>query len=153
MNWRATSAGLTAAACLVLATPARADDCPGGGDPCPYSSVRVVGEDGHGVFRLAQALALSPDGGRGYVGDSASYRIQVFPRDGLFIRQFGRYGSGAGEIQTVGGIATDAQGRVAVLDSANDRVEIFAPDGAYLGAWGTTGTGLGQFDLGTNGGI
>jgi sugar lactone lactonase YvrE len=115
--------------------------------------VRVVGEDGQGVFRLAQALALSPDGGRVYVGDSGSYRIQVFTRDGLFLRQFGRYGTGAGEIETVGGIATDAQGRVDVLDSSNDRVEVFTPDGAYLGAWGTSGTGPGQFDLGTNGGI
>src|SRR4051794_8963478 len=153
MNWRVASAGFAAGACLVLAAPAGADSCPGGGDPCPYGSVRIVGEDGHGVFRFAQALALSPDGGRVYVGDSASSRIQVFTRDGLFLRQFGRYGTGAGEIETVGGIATDAQGRVEVLDSSNDRVEVFTPDGAYLGAWGTSGTAPGQFDLGTNGGI
>ena len=145
-------------ACLAgaaLASPARAAaaSCPGAGDPCPYGGVSVVGGDSHGVFRLAQALAMSPDGQRVYVGDSGSYRIQAFTRDGVFLREWGIYGSGPGEIKGVGGIATDAAGRVFVLDSSNNRVEVFAPDGTFLGTWGSSGAAPGQFDLGTNGGI
>ena len=51
---------------LAVAAPARADivGCPGAAQACPYSRVIVVGESGHGVFRLAEALAVSPDGRR-----------------------------------------------------------------------------------------
>ena len=137
----------------LAAATARAESCPGGGDVCPYGGVAVVGEDGHGVFRLAQALAMSPDGQRVYVGDSGSYRIQAFTRDGVFLRQWGIYGGGKGEIKGVGGLATDSVGRVYVLDSSNDRVQVFDPNGLFLGTWGSSGTGPGQFDLGTNGGL
>jgi DNA-binding beta-propeller fold protein YncE len=141
-----------AAAALAAPAGARAAACPGA-DACPYGGVAVVGEDGHGVFRLAQALALSPDGQRVYVGDSGSYRIQAFTRDGVFLRQWAIYGTGPGEIKGIGGIATDSAGRVYVLDSSNDRVEVFDPDGRFLGMWGSSGTAPGQFDLGSNGGI
>ena len=139
---------------LALASPARAEAaCPGAGDPCPYGSVIVVGEGGHGVFRFAQALAISPDGRRVYVSDQMGYRIQAFTRDGLFLRQWGRYGTGPGEIRAVGGLATDAAGRIFVLDSNNDRVQVFDANGLLLGAWGSSGTAPGQLDLGSNGGM
>ncbi len=140
---------------LAAAATARADDtaCPGAADACPYGRVVVVGEGGHGVLRLAQALAVSPDGRRVYVGDVEGYRIRAFTSDGRFITEWGRYGTGPGEIRAVGGLATDAAGRVFVLDANNDRVQVFSPDGALLGAWGSHGTGLGQFRLGGNGGL
>jgi tripartite motif-containing protein 71 len=127
--------------------------CPGASAGCPYSGVAVVGEGGHGVFRFAQALALSADGQRVYVGDTMSFRIQVFTRDGVFVRQWGRYGAGPGEIKAVGGLATDAAGRVYVLDSNNDRVQVFDPSGRWLGAWGSTGAAPGELNLGSNGGL
>src|SRR3954452_8395460 len=144
-----------AALWLGVATTARADDtvCPGAVDTCPYGRVIVVGEVGHGVFRLAQELVVSPDGRRVYVGDVEGYRIQAFTSDGRFITQWGRYGTGPGEIRAVGGLATDAAGRVFVLDSNNDRVQVFSADGSLLGLWGSRGTGLGQFRLGGNGGV
>src|SRR3954466_323608 len=133
--------------------PAAASVCPGAADPCPYAGVTVLGEAGQGVFRFAQALAISPDGQRVYVGDTGSYRITAFTRDGVFVRQWGRYGTGAGELKAVGGLATDAAGRVYVLDSSNDRVQVFDASGAWLGAWGSPGSGPGQLDLGSNGGL
>ena len=143
-----------AALWLAMTGAARADGgCPGARDACPYGGVIVVGEGGHGVFRLAQALAVSPDGRRVYVGDVMGYRIQAFTSDGRFITQWGRYGTGPGEIKAIGGLATDAAGRVFVLDSNNDRVQVFDPDGTLLGAWGTRGTAPGQFRLGGNGGL
>jgi tripartite motif-containing protein 71 len=143
------------AVALLLAAPAsaRAAACPGANGACPYGGVAVVGEGGHGVFRFAQALAISPDGRRVYVGDANGYRIQAFTRDGVFLTQWGLYGTGPGEIKGVGGLATDAQGRVYVLDSNNDRVQVFDPTGTWLGSWGSSGTQPGQLDLGSNGGL
>jgi sugar lactone lactonase YvrE len=140
---------------LAVTAPARADAaaCPGVQDGCPYVHVTVVGEGGHGVFRFAQAVAVSPDGRRVYVGDVMGYRIQAFTSDGRFITQWGRYGTGPGEIRAVGELATDAAGRVYVLDSNNDRVQVFDANGALLGSWGSRGTGLGQFRLDGNGGL
>jgi DNA-binding beta-propeller fold protein YncE len=104
-------------------------------------------------FAFRRRLAMSPDGGRVYVGDSMSFRVQAFTRDGLFLGQWGRYGAGPGEIKRVGGLATDAAGHVFVLDSNNDRVQVFDPDGGLIGTWGSSGSEPGQFDLGINGGL
>src|SRR4051812_30966378 len=144
-----------AALWLGVATTARADDtvCPGAVDTCPYGRVIVVGEGGHGVFRLAQALAVSPDGRRVYVGDVEGYRIQAFTSDGRFITQWGRYGTGPGEIRAVGGLATDAAGRVFVLDSNKDRVQGFDPNGLLLASWGSSGIAPGPLYPGSNGGM
>jgi DNA-binding beta-propeller fold protein YncE len=142
-------------AALATAPPAGADDCPGAdpGLPCPYGGVLVVGESARGVLRFPQALALSPDGRRVYVGDAQSSRVQVFARDGVWLGQFGRFGAGPGELRRVGGLATDPAGRVHVLDSDGDRVQVFTPEGAHVGAWGATGTAPGRFELGSNGGL
>src|SRR3954468_10336781 len=110
---------------LAAAATARADDavCPGASDACPYGRAIVVGEGGHGVFRLAQALAVSPDGRRGYVGGGLGFRVQAVtpggrgvyaatvwvsrPRAsapaGVFTQNGAGSAPGPGEIRAVGG--------------------------------------------------
>jgi DNA-binding beta-propeller fold protein YncE len=70
-----------------------------------------------------------------YVTDTGNERVQVFKPDGTFIRAFGGYGSGDGQLLEPVGIAVTADGTVLVADSHNARIARFSSDGAWLGAW------------------
>jgi DNA-binding beta-propeller fold protein YncE len=116
----------------------------------PALTPSVVGETpvAGGVFRFPQAVAFSPGGTVVYVADQYSGVVQAFGRDGT---PRGLFGARAirrepGRLGTVGGVATDKDGRVYVLDSENDRVQVFTPAGAPIAAWGDSA----MFDLSTN---
>jgi DNA-binding beta-propeller fold protein YncE len=148
MNRRLIPILATWAAVLTAgAMPAGAAGCPGAPQGCPYTGVALFGQQGAGVFRFPQAVAVDPQGDV-WVADEYSSVVQRFSPQGRFLSQFGSYGSLAGELGAVGGLAVDRLGRILVLDSANDRVEIFTPQGALVRAWGTAGSGRGQFRLG-----
>src|SRR5215207_10157705 len=93
--------------------------CPGA-DPCPYSSVSVIGQRAEGVLRFPQATAVGPDGSV-YVADQYTHAIQVFGPDGRFLRELG---SG---LTSVGAVAVGPDGVVYVADGS-DRVDRYAPD-------------------------
>jgi tripartite motif-containing protein 71 len=131
----------------MLALPSMAAACPGAPQGCPYTGVALFGQQGAGVFRFPQAVAVDGQGDV-YVADEYSSIVQRFSPQGVFLGQFGSYGSLAGEMGAVGGLAVDRLGHVNVLDSANDRVEQFTAQGALVRAWGTAGSGPGQFRLG-----
>jgi tripartite motif-containing protein 71 len=135
------------ASVTVLAVPGAAAACPGAPQGCPYTGVALFGQQGAGVFRFPQAVAVDRQGDV-YVADEYSSIVQRFSPQGTFLGQFGSYGSLAGEMGAVGGLAVDRLGHVNVLDSANDRVEQFTAEGALVRAWGTAGSGPGQFRLG-----
>lgn len=63
-----------------------------------------------------------------FVADPIMGRILQFDLEGNFIRAWGGYGSGPGEIGIVGGIAVDDQGRVWVADALNNRLMRFSPN-------------------------
>src|SRR3954469_2299221 len=141
-RWRQALVGLIAGAALAAPPAAHA---------APTLTPSVVGEPpvaAGGVFRFPQAVAFSPGGAVVYVGDQYSGVVQSFGRDGT---PRGTFGSRAlrrepGRLGTVGGVATDRDGRVYVLDSENDRVQIFTPAGSLIASWGDSTT----FDLSTN---
>jgi virginiamycin B lyase len=62
-------------------------------------------------------------------------RVAVFSKDGKFLRQWGRTGSGPGEFYVPHGIAMDSQGRLFVADRGNNRIQIFDQSGKLLGIW------------------
>jgi DNA-binding beta-propeller fold protein YncE len=131
-------------ACAGLAAPPPAH-------AAPALTPSVVGETpvaAGGVFRFPQAVAFSPGGGVVYVGDQYSGVIQTFSPDGT---PRGAFGARAirrepGRLGTVGGVATDKDGRVYVLDSENDRVQVFTAAGSLITSWGDSSI----FDLSTN---
>ena len=110
-------------ALLLLAFPAaaRAAACPGA-DPCPYGAYASISQNGGGVFRQPQAVAVAPSGDV-YVADRWSYMVQHFSPSGTFLGEFGEYGSGPGQFGAIGGIALDPSGNVYVLDTDHNRVE------------------------------
>ena len=131
-------------ACAGLGGPAAARAAP------PALAPSVVGETpvGGGVFRFPQAVAFSAGGGTVVVGDQYSGFVQSFARDGTPRGTFGGRATRRepGRLGTVGGVATDKDGRVYVLDSENDRVQVFTAAGTLITSWGDSSI----FDLSTN---
>ena len=66
---------------------------------------------------------------------TTSTRIVRFNREGKYLGQFGKYGSGPGEFIQPHGLAMDSQGRLFVADRSNNRVQIVTTDGKYLADW------------------
>ena len=63
--------------------------------------------------------------------------IKVFDNDGNFVTQWGKSGSGDGELDLSAGIAVDAQDNVYVADFSNIRIQKFDSSGNYLQQWAT----------------
>lgn len=112
----------------------------------PYDKVRVDlpamlvwGSSGalDGQFVGPRSMAVSP-AGQIYVADGGNHRIQVFDRDGNFLKAWGGVeGPGPGELTEPWGVAISDTGRVYVADTWNHRVQIFDEDGTYLSEFGT----------------
>src|SRR5438552_1468529 len=99
-------AQLLAVLALAAAAPAcvgraSAADCPGATGACPYSGVAVFGQEGNGAFCFPQAVAVDRRGDV-YVADEYSFVVQRFSPQGVFLGQFGTFGSDPGELGAVG---------------------------------------------------
>jgi len=93
-------------------------------------------------------VAIAPNGDI-FVADShrngKNNRIVKFSKDGRFIKEWGRKGSGRGEISEPHTIALDSQRRLFVGDRENNRIQIFDQDGKYLAEWRQFGRPSGIF--------
>jgi hypothetical protein len=67
-----------------------------------------------------------------YVLDGQNTRVVVFDAGGRFVREFGRRGSGPGELQAPTGIAVTSDGSVVLADLANRAFVLFTPAGEYI---------------------
>jgi len=78
-------------------------------------------------------------GGDIFVTDShrngKNNRVVHFSKDGKFIKEWGKKGSGPGEISEPHTIAIDSRGRVFVGDRENNRIQIFDQDGTFISQW------------------
>jgi DNA-binding beta-propeller fold protein YncE len=88
------------------------------------------GSFGYGDGRFSFLMYLAVDGHDNiYVGDPEYSphidRIQKFNSDGTYITQFGSYGSGNGQFNSVEGMAVNAAGYVYAADYNNRRVQKF----------------------------
>ena len=62
-------------------------------------------------------------------------RVVRFRKDGTFVKEWGKKGTGPGEISEPHTIALDSRGRVFVGDRENNRIQIFDQDGTFLDQW------------------
>jgi len=62
-------------------------------------------------------------------------RVVKFTKDGKFVKEWGKKGSGPGEISEPHTIAMDSRGRLFVGDRENNRIQIFDQDGRFLEQW------------------
>jgi sugar lactone lactonase YvrE len=77
------------------------------------------------------SITVSPDGDV-YVSDSGNARVQVFTPDGGFVRQFGSFGSGKGQLLRPFDLVVDKAGAVYVTDDQAGTLTKFSPAGTVL---------------------
>lgn len=87
--------------------------------------------DKEGQLNLPRDIILAPDGLL-YVVDGGNFRIQVYKKDGTFVRTFGQVGRHFGQFSRPKGIAADKNGNIYVSDAAFGNFQIFSPDGQLL---------------------
>jgi len=81
-----------------------------------------------------------------YITDIGNQRVQKFDASGLYISQWGSYGSGDVQFDNPSGIAVSSDGSIYVVDTDNNRVQKFNSSGVYISQWGSYGSGDGQFN-------
>lgn len=80
------------------------------------------------------------------IADRSNNRIQVFDRNGKFVRKFGSYGTRAGQFDRPAGVAFDSQlNRIIVTDKDNHRIQVFQHDGTFLFKFGEKGSKPGPY--------
>ena len=85
-----------------------------------------------GYFRQVTDMAWDSKGDT-YISDGyINSRVAKIGPDGQWLKQWGSFGSGPGQFNTVHAIATDAQDRVYVADRGNRRIQVFDTDGNLL---------------------
>lgn len=86
---------------------------------------------GPGQFNLPRDVALGKDG-RIYVVDGGNFRVQIFDKNGKYLKSFGSVGKQLGNFARPKEIATDRDGNVYVADTAFGNIQIFTPEGDLL---------------------
>ena len=114
-----------------------------------------VAGNGPDTFNRPCDVITAPNGdifvGDGHDGQSdnpppgTTGRIMKFTKDGEFIKEWGRLGSGPGEFRTPHALAFDSQGRLFVADRGNHRIQIFDQDGNYIDTYYQFGRVSGLF--------
>lgn len=104
------------------------------------------GTSGEGKFNFPTNLAVDSKGSL-YVADTGNFRVQVFDRDGRFVRSIGKLGSLPGFFARPKGVAVDSDNHLYVVDAAFQNVQVFDVDGRLLLFFGAGGWGPGLFTL------
>ncbi len=87
-----------------------------------------------GGFWGPRAVAIDPEGNL-YVADTGNKRIQKFSPEGLFLGQWGGFGTQSGFFDEPVGIALDAQGNIYVADTWNRRIQKFDRNFNFVREW------------------
>lgn len=102
----------------------------------------VVGQEGkpgdndsHEAFNRPTNVAFAPNGDF-YVSDGyVNSRVVHFNKDGKYLGQWGRKGTGDGEFDLVHDIVLDKRNHLLVAERTNQRIQIFDLAGKLLGKW------------------
>lgn len=95
-------------------------------------------------FNRAEGLCVGPEDAV-YVADSCNHRIQIFDRDGKFLRQHGKPGSNPGTFSYPYDIKVDSKGLQFVCEFGNSRVSILDSRDQLIETLGREGREVGDF--------
>lgn len=73
-------------------------------------------------------------------------RIGLMTLDEEYLAEWGRYGTGPGQLVWPNAMVVDPQGRLCISDEWRHDVQVFAQDGTLLACWGGPGTQAGCFN-------
>jgi sugar lactone lactonase YvrE len=97
-----------------------------------------VSGSGPQLFDQPTDVLVAPSGDI-FVTDShrngKNNRVVRFTKDGTFVKEWGKKGSGRGELSEPHTIAMDSRGRLLVGDRENNRIQIFDQDGGFIAEW------------------
>lgn len=86
-------------------------------------------------FNLPTDVAVANDGSF-YVSDGyGNSRVVKFSKEGKYLFDWGKNGTGPGEFNTPHGIDLDLQGNVYIADRENNRIQKFDAHGKFLKEW------------------
>jgi sugar lactone lactonase YvrE len=95
--------------------------------------------DGPDTFNQPNDVAIAKNGdifvSDGHTPGMGNARVVKFSKDGKFIKQWGKHGSGPGEFEVPHALAFDSKGRLFVGDRANNRIQIFDQEGTFIAEW------------------
>ncbi len=114
-----------------------------------YKLIRAIGSRGldeEGKFNFPTNGAVDSKGNL-YVVDTGNFRVQVFDRNGKYLRSLGKLGDVPGALARPKGIAVDSEDHIYVVDAAFQNVQIFNTEGQLLLFFGNGGWGPGYFTL------
>ena len=80
-----------------------------------------------------------------FVADTFNNRVQVFDKDGDFIKQFGGVGNFIGRFNAPSGIAVDNDGNIYVSEFKGSKVTVFNKHYQFKTKWGGKGIGNSEF--------
>jgi len=107
-----------------------------------------VAADTHDTFNAPSDVLVAPNGdifvADGH-GGKTNNRIVKFTKDGKYIKEWGKKGTGPGEFDVPHRLAMDSAGRLFVADRSNHRIQVFDQDGKYLLEWKQFGSPSGLF--------
>jgi sugar lactone lactonase YvrE len=93
---------------------------------------------GPDTFNGPSSVVVAPNGdifvADGH-GEGTNARVVKFSKDGKFIKEWGKKGSGPGEFDTLHSMAMDSKGRLFIADRGNSRIQIFDQDGNFIDQW------------------
>ncbi len=85
-----------------------------------------------------------------FVSDREAHVIKVYNNNGRFLYEFGKHGTGDGELNHPTGLAVDKTGHLLICSESNHRVQVFTLDGKFVTKFGKLGEGLGQIERPTS---
>ena len=80
------------------------------------------------------------------VADCGNHRLQVFSKEGNYLRTIGKKGSGDYDFIKPSGVAIDIENNLIVLDKGNGRVQMFSEDGEFRSSFASRGKDNGQLE-------
>ena len=113
-----------------------------------FTRSRSWGEPGTAPGQLSRimALAVSPkDGNVVVVCQNTDDVVQVFDRQGGFVRGFGAHEIGPGNFSFPTCVVVTRDGRIWAGDAIRQVIQVFSPEGELLGAVGGPGEKPGEF--------
>lgn len=97
---------------------------------------KTWGVAGRAAGQLAEirAIAVTTGGQIVVLSPATEHIVQLFTRDGDFVRGFGRIEIGAENFSLPSGVAVTDDGRIWITDEIRQRIQVYQPDGQFLEA-------------------